>query len=141
MPGFNKDIINNLESAQAEHLEEHKNNDSNKKIVTSNKAPRRKRQTKAKQQEKKDYFPLGPRGSRTERAYESGLVPAEHQRVLNGFKAALGDATEGEVILQRVLDDIGMLRPSVLRIIKYLVRYGYITYEPRNHHVYVTILK
>ena len=140
MPGFNKNMIDNLESAQAEHLEEHKKKDSNKKIVTSNKASGRKRQ-KTKQEEKKDYFPLGPRGSRTERAYESGLVPAEHQRVLNGFKAALGDATEGEVILQRVLDDIGMLRPSVLRIIKFLVRYGYIAYEPRNHHVYVAILK
>lgn len=88
--------------------------------------------------------PVGtPRGSRNDKAYKAGFVPAEHQRVYNGFRDALGDDRSGDLVLQRVLDEIGMSRTAVLRIIPYLEKYGYIRYEAkaRQHCVSVTILK
>ena len=70
-------------------------------------------------------------------------MPAEHQKVLNGLKAALGEELEGDIILQRVLDSIGMNRSAVLRIIPYLEKYEYIRYvsKPKEHCVSVSILK
>ena len=153
MPGFNKNIMDNVESAMTSRLEEHHNKhkrgrekESKETIVIKEKEQRKSNKgivTNNDEQKKKDnnYFPLGPRGSRTEKAYEDGMMPVEHQRLYNGFKKALEDATSGELILQRVLDDVGMFRASALRIVKFLVKYGYIEYEARNHHIFVRILK
>ena len=38
------------------------------------------------------------RRSRNEKIYESGLVPAPHQKLLNGMKIALSGDTKGEMI-------------------------------------------
>ena len=81
-----------------------------------------------------------PRGSRNEKIYESGLIPASHLKLLNGIKTALGEETRGEIIFQRVLDLVGMYRSSALNAIKYLEKYGYLKYEPRQHKVFVEIL-
>mgnify|MGYP007069927741 CR=1 FL=1 len=83
------------------------------------------------------------RGSRNEKIYESGLMPAEHQKLLKGFIMALSGETTGELIFQRVLEEVGISRPSALKMISYLERYGYMKYEakPREHQIYVEILK
>ena len=70
-----------------------------------------------------------------------GYMPPEHKRVYDGLKAALDGRTEGEIILQHVLNSIGMLRPSVLKIIRHLVHYGYLRYKPQKKKVFVSILK
>ena len=151
MPGFNKNIIDNVESAMTSRLEEHQTKrklkgENNSTEVTKKKEQKNSNQkiiTNSDNQKKKakNDFSLGARVSRVERAYESGMIPTEHYRVYEGLKRALGEKTSGELILQRVLDDIGMFRSSVLRIIQFLVRYGYIEYESRTHHIFVRILK
>ena len=84
-----------------------------------------------------------PRGSRNEKIYESGLIPASHLNLLKGIKIALGEDTQGEIIFQRVLDLVKMHRASALKVVKYLEKYGYLKYEPnpKEHRVYVEILK
>ena len=82
-----------------------------------------------------------PRGSRNEKIYESGLIPASHLNLLKGIKIALGEDTQGEIIFQRVLDLVKTYRSSALKAIKYLEKYGYLKYEPRQHKVFVEILK
>ncbi len=84
-----------------------------------------------------------PRGSRNEKIYTSGLMPAEHQKLLKGFRTALDGETKGELIFQKVLDLVGISRTSALKMIPYLEKYGYLKYEakPREHKVYVEILK
>lgn len=83
------------------------------------------------------------RGSRNEKIYEEGLMPATHQKLLNGFLTALKGETKGELILQRVLEVVGMSRSSALKIIEYLEKYGYVRYEakPKEHRIYIEILK
>ena len=81
-----------------------------------------------------------PRGSRNEKIYESGLIPASHLKLLNGIKTALAEETKGELIFQRVLELVQMYRSSALKAIKYLEKYGYLKYEPRQHKVFVEIL-
>lgn len=81
-----------------------------------------------------------PRGSRNEKIYEANLVPASHLKLLNGIKTALGEEIRGEIIFQRVLDLVKMHRSSALKAIKYLEKYGYLKYEPRQHKVFVEIL-
>ena len=129
MPNFGR---KNAEELMERRLQEHNSKESISKNVSYNKVINSKPK------------PAGtPRGSRNDKAYQSGLVPAEHQKVYNGFKEALGDEICGDLVLQRVLDNIGMCRAAVLRIIPYLEKYGYIKYEakPRQHCVSVTILK
>ena len=84
-----------------------------------------------------------PRGSRNERIYSSGLIPAEHLKLLNGLKTALGSELQGELIFQRVLELVGISRTSALKMIKYLEKYGYLKYEAnaKEHRIYVEILK
>ena len=76
-----------------------------------------------------------PRGSRNEKIYAAGLVPAEHQKLLNGFRTALDGETKGELIFQKVLDLVGISR-------KLLEKYKYLKYEanPREHKIYVELL-
>ena len=129
MPNFGQ---KNAEELMERRLQEHNNKESISQKVSYNKVTNSKPK------------PAGtPRGSRSDKAYQAGLIPAEHQKVYNGFKEALGDDLSGDLVLQRILDDIGMCRTAVLRIIPYLEKYGYIKYEakPRQHCVYVTILK
>lgn len=84
-----------------------------------------------------------PRGSRNEKIYKSGLVPAEHQKLLNGFRTALDGETKGELVFQKVLDLVGISRASALKMIKLLEKYEYVKYEanPREHKIYVELLK
>ena len=84
-----------------------------------------------------------PRGSRNEKIYESGLIPAEHLKLLNGIKKALADESKGEIIFQRVLDEVKSSRSSALKMVKYLEKYGYLKYEPKpkEHRVFVEILE
>ena len=84
-----------------------------------------------------------PRGSRNEKIYQEGLIPAEHLKVYKGFKEALEAEGSGELILQRIVEKIGMSRTSILKIIPFLEKYGYIKYEsrPREHRIFVEILK
>ena len=83
--------------------------------------------------------------SRIDRDYQAGFMPSAHQKVLAGFVQAVGGVgKEGEINLQRqVLDQINMSRSSVLRVIPFLVKYGYIRYEarPLRHCSYVSIIK
>ena len=76
-----------------------------------------------------------PRGSRNEKIYAVGLVPAEHQKLLNGFRTALDGETKGELIFQK--------GASALKMIKLLEKYKYLKYEanPREHKIYVELLK
>ena len=150
MPGFGK---NNAEALMERRLQEHRdsentiseivsNDDSNREITTPDSVVI----SQAMQKPASDFKPKPkgtPRGSRNDRAYSEGIMPAEHQKVYNGFKFALGEETEGEIVLQRVLDNIGMSRAAVLRIIPYLEKYEYIRYEsrPKKHCVLVSILK
>lgn len=139
MPGFGK---NNAEALMERRLQEHRDNkDTISKIVLNNDDTETGSQVSVS-----DFKPKpkgAPRGSRNDRAYAGGIMPAEHQKVLNGLKAALGEELEGDIILQRVLDSIGMNRSAVLRIIPYLEKYGYIRYvsKPKEHCVSVSILK
>lgn len=110
----------------SQRLQEHR--DSNNKLVIDNK-------------EQGDTLNDGYKHSRIERAYADGYMPPEHKRVYDGLKAALDGRTEGEIILQHVLNSIGMLRPSVLKIIRHLVHYGYLRYKPQKKKVFVSILK
>ena len=96
--------------------------------------------------EKSDFKPKPkgtPRGSRTEKIYAAGLIPAEHQKLLNGFRTALDGETKGELIFQKVLDLVGISRASALKMIKLLEKYKYLKYEanPREHKIYVELLK
>ena len=83
--------------------------------------------------------------SRIDRDYQAGFIPSAHQKVLVGFIGAVGGVGKsGEINLQRqVLDVVGMSRSSVLRVIPFLVKYGYIHYEarPLRHCSYVSIIK
>lgn len=139
MPGFGK---NNAEALMERRLQEHRDNkDTISKIVLNNDDAETGSQVSVS-----DFKPKpkgAPRGSRNDRAYAEGIMPAEHQRVFNGLKVALGEESEGDIILQRVLDSIGMNRSAVLRIIPYLEKYGYIRYvpKPKEHCVSVSILK
>ena len=83
-----------------------------------------------------------PIGSRNKKIYESGLIPAEHLKLLNGFKTALAGENKGEIVFQRVLDEVKMFRTAALKIVKYLEKYGYLKYEPKpkEHRVFVEIL-
>ena len=82
------------------------------------------------------------RGSRNEKIYESGLVPAPHQKLLNGMKIALSGDTKGELIFQRVLELVGISRTSALKMISYLEKYGYVRYEakPKEHKINILTL-
>ena len=139
MPGFGK---NNAEALMERRLQEHRDNkDTISKIVLNNDDTETGSQASVS-----DFKPKpkgAPRGSRNDRAYAEGIMPAEHRRVFNGLKVALGEESEGDIILQRVLDSIGMNRSAVLRIIPYLEKYGYIRYvpKPKEHCVSVSILK
>jgi len=139
MPGFGK---NNAEALMERRLQEHRDNkDTISKIVLNNDDTETDSQVSVS-----DFKPKpkgAPRGSRNDRAYAEGIMPAEHRRVFNGLKVALGEESEGDIILQRVLDSIGMNRSAVLRIIPYLEKYGYIRYvpKPKEHCVSVSILK
>ena len=139
MPGFGK---NNAEALMERRLQEHRDNkDTISKIVLNNDDAETGSQVSVS-----DFKPKpkgAPRGSRSDRAYAEGIMPAEHRRVFNGLKVALGEESEGDIILQRVLDSIGMNRSAVLRIIPYLEKYGYIRYvpKPKEHCVSVNILK
>ena len=139
MPGFGK---NNAEALMERRLQEHRDNkDTISKIVLNNDDAETGSQVSVS-----DFKPKpkgAPRGSRNDRAYAEGIMPAEHRRVFNGLKVALGEESEGDIILQRVLDSIGMNRSAVLRIIPYLEKYGYIRYvsKPKEHCVSVSILK
>lgn len=139
MPGFGK---NNAEALMERRLQEHRDNkDTISKIVLNNDDTETDSQISVS-----DFKPKpkgAPRGSRNDRAYAEGIMPAEHRRVFNGLKVALGEESEGDIILQRVLDSIGMNRSAVLRIIPYLEKYGYIRYvpKPKEHCVSVSILK
>ena len=93
-----------------------------------------------------DFKPKGKgskRGSRNEKIYESGLVPAPHQKLLNGMMIALSSDTKGELIFQRVLELVGISRTSALKMISYLEKYGYVRYEanPKEHKINIEILK
>lgn len=138
MPGFGK---NNAETLMERRLQEHRDSkDTISKIVLNNDVET------GSQVSVSDFKPKpkgAPRGSRNDRAYAEGIMPAEHRRVFNGLKVALGEESEGDIILQRVLDSIGMNRSAVLRIIPYLEKYGYIRYvpKPKEHCVSVSILK
>ena len=83
--------------------------------------------------------------TRIDKDYQEGFMPSAHQKVLAGFiKAVGGVGQEGEINLQRqVLDVMKLSRSSVLRVIPYLVKYGYIRYEarPLKHCSYVKIIK
>ena len=57
-----------------------------------------------------------PRGSRNEKIYAAGLVPAEHQKLLNGFRTALDGETKGELIFQKVLDLVGISRTGEVQV-------------------------
>ena len=85
----------------------------------------------------------GSTGSKNERLYAEGIVPGVHQRLLNAFKLGLEGETKGELVLQKVLDYVHMTRTHALKIIKQLVKYGYIKYEakPKQHRVYIELLK
>lgn len=139
MPGFGK---NNAEALMERRLQEHRDSqDTISKIVLNNDDTETGSQASVS-----DFKPKpkgAPRGSRNDRAYAEGIMPAEHRRVFNGLKVALGEESEGDIILQRVLDSIGMNRSAVLRIIPYLEKYGYIRYvpKPKEHCVSVSILK
>lgn len=139
MPGFGK---NNAEALMERRLQEHRDSkDTISKIVLNNDDTETDSQVSVS-----DFKPKpkgAPRGSRNDRAYAEGIMPAEHRRVFNGLKVALGEESEGDIILQRVLDSIGMNRSAVLRIIPYLEKYGYIRYvpKPKEHCVSVSILK
>ena len=104
MPGFGK---NNAEALMERRLQEHRDNkDTISKIVLNNDDAETGSQVSVS-----DFKPKpkgAPRGSRNNRAYARGIMPAEHQKVLNGLKAALGEELEGDIILQRVLDSIGL---------------------------------
>ena len=82
-----------------------------------------------------------PRGSRNKKIYESGLIPTEHLKLLNGIKLALAGEDKAEIVFQRVLDEVKMYRSSALKMINSLEKYGYLKYEPRQHKVFVEILR
>ena len=83
--------------------------------------------------------------TRIDKDYQEGYMPSAHQKVLKGFIQAVGGVgQEGEINLQRqVLDVMKLSRSSVLRVIPYLVKYGYIHYEarPLKHCSFVKIIK
>ena len=93
--------------------------------------------------------PALPIGARTRvphlvRAYEEGMMPPAHQRVYNGLRDAVGGVGKsGTIILQRVCEDTGTSRTNVLRIVKYLERYGFVRYEarPKQHCSFVEVLR
>ena len=121
-----RNIASAIAETMSQRLQEHRN--SNDGIVILDK-------------ELKDSNINVYKHSRIERAYAEGYMPPEHKRVYDGIKAALNGASRGEIILQHVLNSIGMLRPSVLKIIRHLVHYGYLSYEPQKKKVFVSILK
>lgn len=141
MPGFGK---NNAEALMERRLQDHRESkDTVFKTVSNNHDSKTRADSQVSVSDFKPKPKGAPRGSRNDRAYAEGIMPAEHRRVFNGLKVALGEESEGDIILQRVLDSIGMNRSAVLRIIPYLEKYGYIRYvpKPKEHCVSVSILK
>ena len=74
------------------------------------------------------------------RAYRAGEIPFDHARLLKGIKKALGGLEEGEIILQTVLDSLGMTRKSALNMFGHMQAFGVLKhYEPRHHCVFISI--
>lgn len=74
------------------------------------------------------------------RAYRAGEMPFDHARLLKGIKKALNGLEEGEIILQTVLDSVGMTRKSALNMFAHMQAFGVLKhYERRHHCVFISI--
>ena len=127
MPGLHDRISNNMTKTINENLEEHKAPSSKARASSTSDMPQRSAS---------DYSSR----SSVARAYRAGEIPFDHARLLKGLKKALGDQEEGEIILQTVLDSLGMTRKSALNMFGHMQAFGVLNhYEPRHHCVFISI--
>ena len=75
------------------------------------------------------------------KAYEAGVMPVDHQRLLEAIKHELGEVREGEIQLEKVLQSTGYLRASALKMLKHMQNFGVLETEPRYRAIWIKILK
>lgn len=75
------------------------------------------------------------------KAYEAGVMPVDHQRLLEAIKHELGGVREGEIQLEKVLQATGYLRASALKMLKHMQNFGVLETEARYRATWVKILK
>ena len=138
MPGRRPNISNIMKDSMERNNEEYIN--SSKKEVSNNESYNNGINLEVLEATKG----ARNRGSYIERAYDEGMVPPAHQRVYNGLCNAVGGVGKsGIVIMQRICENTKTSRTNVLRVIKYLERYGFLKYEarPKEHCSFVEILR
>lgn len=113
MPGLRENIKGVLESKS-------ENNSDEKKIINQEKYSKR---------------------SPIRKAYEAGVMPVDHQRLLEAIKHELEGLKEGEIQLEKVLQSTGYLRASALKMLKHMQNFGVLETKPKYRATWVKILK
>ena len=74
------------------------------------------------------------------KAYEAGVMPVDHQRLLDAIKHELGGIREGDIQLEKVLQATGYLRASALKMLKHMQNFGVLETKPKYRATWVKIL-
>ena len=74
------------------------------------------------------------------KAYEAGVMPVDHQRLLDAIKHELGGVREGDIQLEKVLQATGYLRASALKMLKHMQNFGVLETKPKYRATWVKIL-
>ena len=75
------------------------------------------------------------------KAYEAGVMPVDHQRLLEAIKHELGELKEGEIQLEKVLQSTGYLRASALKMLKHMQNFGILETKPKYRATWIKILE
>ena len=76
------------------------------------------------------------------RAYQAGLMPADHKILLEAIKRELGNGVrEGIIQLEKVLQSTGYQRASALKMLHHMQNFGVLEIEPRYRSTWVKLLK
>ena len=76
------------------------------------------------------------------KAYQAGIMPIDHQRLLEAIKHELGDGVrEGDIQLEKVLQTTGYLRASALKMLKHMQNFGVLETKSKYRATWVKLLK
>lgn len=76
------------------------------------------------------------------RAYQAGLMPPDHRRLLDAVKQLLGEGvTEGNIQLEDALKITGYFRASALKMLQHMQNFGVLKTRRGYRETWVEILK
>ena len=76
------------------------------------------------------------------KAYQAGIMPIDHQHLLEAIKHELGDGVrEGDIQLEKVLQTTGYLRASALKMLKHMQNFGVLESKSKYRATWIKLLK